>query len=47
MERRPKILDTKDGQGLEAMKINVAFTRMTSTNHYEVVRGYFTIMRSP
>jgi len=28
------------------MKINVAFTRMT-TNHYEVVRDYFTIMTRP
>lgn len=42
MGRRRNILGS---QGLEVMKINVAFTRMTSTNYYEVVRDYFTIVR--
>lgn len=42
MGRRQKILGS---QGPEAMKINIAFTRMTSANYYEVVRG-FTIVRS-
>lgn len=41
--RRRKV---RDSQGLALIKINAAFSRMTSSHYYGTVHDYFTAMRS-